>query len=61
MDREKASIPDHQLDFLTECCICIFRWDNLIWRYTLNIEFESGLLKINTPECIGAKYSIYTI
>ncbi|CAG9825144.1 unnamed protein product [Phaedon cochleariae] len=25
MNREKASIPDHQLEFLTECCICIFR------------------------------------
>ncbi|KAL1491353.1 hypothetical protein ABEB36_011962 [Hypothenemus hampei] len=25
MDREKASIPDHQLEFLTQCCICIFR------------------------------------
>ncbi|CAH2016212.1 unnamed protein product [Acanthoscelides obtectus] len=25
MDREKASIPDHQLDFLTQCCICIFK------------------------------------
>ncbi|XP_023014111.1 cGMP-dependent 3',5'-cyclic phosphodiesterase [Leptinotarsa decemlineata] len=25
MDREKASIPDHQLEFLNECCICIFR------------------------------------
>ncbi|KAG5889012.1 hypothetical protein JTB14_033941 [Gonioctena quinquepunctata] len=25
MDREKASIPDHQLEFLSECCICIFR------------------------------------
>ncbi|KAJ8951186.1 hypothetical protein NQ314_007726 [Rhamnusium bicolor] len=25
MDREKASIPDHQVEFLTECCICIFK------------------------------------
>ncbi|XP_030758996.1 cGMP-dependent 3',5'-cyclic phosphodiesterase-like isoform X2 [Sitophilus oryzae] len=25
MDREKASIPDHQLEFLTQCCICIFK------------------------------------
>ncbi|KAJ8920746.1 hypothetical protein NQ315_004886, partial [Exocentrus adspersus] len=25
MDREKASIPDHQLEFLKECCICIFK------------------------------------
>ncbi|KAJ8962987.1 hypothetical protein NQ317_003801 [Molorchus minor] len=25
MDREKASIPDHQVEFLTECCLCIFR------------------------------------
>ncbi|CAG9838099.1 unnamed protein product [Diabrotica balteata] len=25
MDREKASIPDHQLEFLTDCCICIYR------------------------------------
>ncbi|KAJ8954392.1 hypothetical protein NQ318_011065 [Aromia moschata] len=25
MDREKASIPDHQVQFLTEVCLCIFR------------------------------------
>ncbi|XP_066261822.1 cGMP-dependent 3',5'-cyclic phosphodiesterase-like isoform X2 [Euwallacea similis] len=25
MDRHKASIPDHQLEFLTQCCISIFR------------------------------------
>ncbi|KAF7283462.1 cGMP-dependent 3',5'-cyclic phosphodiesterase-like [Rhynchophorus ferrugineus] len=25
MDREKASIPDHQLEFLRQCCVCIFK------------------------------------
>ncbi|XP_050310435.1 cGMP-dependent 3',5'-cyclic phosphodiesterase-like isoform X2 [Anthonomus grandis grandis] len=25
MNRDKASIPDHQLEFLSECCICIFK------------------------------------
>lgn len=44
MDREKASIPDHQLVFLKDCVICIF-------KYILPLMFSGVVLIVIVVGC----------